>query len=488
MKRLLPLGFLLASLLFAPRLAAAQSNEVTAYAPDGAVRLIAVSPDGAKIAGSPDLGGDTLCVYAIASGDQLSCADLHARQIDLNIEDVSWSPDSATVVFGERPFVTFKDGDIWAMDAATGELTNLTDDGYEGELPFIQEQGNTAPVNADILPRVSPDGASIAFARTQFDDPAANKPSELWLLDLASGESRSVARFSETEPGLLYFNLAWSPDGGTVYVSVFHADLSNPENGVWAVNIETGRREQIAGATADFKGAAPAVMSVSPRGDALTVYYPALLGQYGTKESGFGLLTLATGEIEPIVAPASTGSEQVPAAVLAPGFTPDGSTLMYLTHGFTGVEGALVLRDLASGDEQIIELPDNAEPTVSGYRDNLILGVDGTVLILTDLNTADLIQIDDPALLEHPEQVSSTAVRSAATPAVSSPATREIAGSYVQLYAAPTTNAPVVFVVTAGDEVEQIGEPVEADGDTWVPVRDPASGTIGYVQQEQLAP
>jgi hypothetical protein len=488
MKRLLPLGFLLASLLFAPRLAGAQSNEVTAYAPDGAVRLIAVSPDGAKIAGSPDLGGDTLCVYAIPSGDELACADLHARQIDLNIEDVSWSPDSATVVFGERPFVTFKDGDIWAMNAATGELTNLTDDGYEGELPFIQEQGNTVPVDADILPRVSPDGASVAFSRTRIDDPAANKPSELWLLDLATGESRSVARFSETEPGLLYFNLAWSPDGGTVYVSVFHADLSNPENGVWAVDVETGRREQIAGATAEFKGAAPAVMSVSPRGDALTVYYPALLGQYGTMESGFGLLTLATGEIDPIVAPESVGSEEVPAAVLAPGFTPDGSALMYIAHGFTGVEGALVLRDLAFGDQQIIELPGNAEPTVSGYRDSLILGADGTVLILTDLNTADLVPLDNPALLERPETTSAPGATPASTPVANSTATLEILGSYVQLYAAPTTDAPVVFVFTAGDEVEQIGAPVEAAGETWIPVRDPASGTIGYVQQEQLAP
>jgi hypothetical protein len=85
-------------------------------------------------------------------------------------------------------------------------------------------------------------------------------------------------------------------------------------------------------------------------------------------------------------------------------------------------------------------------------------------------------------LLERPE-LASTPV---ATHVGSTGTTIEIIGDYVQLYAAPTTDAPVVFVFTNGDEVEQIGEPVEAAGETWVPVRDPASGTIGYVRQDQL--
>ena len=482
MKRLLSLGIFLASLLIVPRFVAAQSNEITSYVPDGVARLIAVSPDGSKIAGSPDLSGDTLCVYSVPEGDEVSCADLGAKDIRLNIEDLAWSPDSSTVVFAERPLITFVDGDIWTMDAETGELTNVADDDYEGELPFIQEQNNSGPVYADVIPRFSPDGTSIAFSRTIVNGPGGDDPSELWVVDLATGESRSIARVSEGEPGLLYFNLAWSPDGGTIYASLFHADISDPENGIWAFDVATGERDQIAGATSDFRGAAPAVMAVSPLGDALTVYYPAVLGQYGAMESGFGLLALDTGEITPIVAPESIGSEEVPAIVLAPGFTPDGSTLMYIAHGFTGIEGALVLRDLDTGDEQIIELPDGAEPTVSGYREGAVMGADGTVLVFTGLNTADLIQIDNPDLLERPV-LSSTPV---ATPVGRTGTTIEIVGDYVQLYAAPTTDAPVVFVFTNGDEVEQIGEPVEAAGETWVPVRDPASETIGYVRQDQL--
>lgn len=482
MKRLLPLGFLIASLLVLPGFASAQSNEIASYAPDDAARLIAISPDGSKVAGSPDLRGDTLCVYSVPEAEEITCADLRSRNIQLNIDDVAWSPDSETVVFAERPMITFIDGDIWTMDAETGELTNVADDDYEGKLPFIQEQSNTGPVYADVLPRFSPDGTRIAFSRTIVTDPDGDDPSELWVTDLATGESRSIARVSETEPGLIYFNLAWSPDGGTIYASLFHADSSNPENGIWAFDVATGDGEQIAGATDDFKGAAPAVLSVSPLGDAMTVYYPALLGQYGATEPGFGLLSLDTGEIAPIVAPESIGNERIPAIVLAPGFTPDGSHLLYIARGFSDIAGALVLRDIETSDEQVIELPDGAQPTVSGYRDSIILGTDGTVLVLTGLNTADLIQLDDPSLLDRPD----IAVTPASTPKSSTGATIEITGSYVQMYAAPTADAPVVFVFTAGDEVEQIGEPVEADDATWVPVRDPSSGTIGYVRQDDL--
>jgi hypothetical protein len=469
-------------LLLTPHWANAQAVERETFAPVDVTRLLLVSPDGSKVVGSTDLRGDELCVYSVPEAEEITCADLHARQISLNLEDIAWSPDSSTVVFAERPFVTFIDGDLWTMDAETGELTNVTDDNFEGGLPIFRDEDMTGPIYADVNPRVSPDGTRIAFSRTMFDGESDGKPSELWLLDFSTGESHRIARVSDGEPGLLYFNLAWSPDGATVYASLFHADVKNPENGVWAFDLSTGEKEQIAGATADFEGAAPAVMAVSPLGDALTVYYPAVLYNYAAREPGFGLLSLETGEIEPIHAPESLGSDEIPANVLAPGFTPDGSSLMYLARGTTGTEGALVLRDLETGDEHIFELSNDAEPLVNAYRDGMILSDEGTVLVLTSLNAGELVEIDNPSLLERPD----VPLVPVSTPAASGEETREITGSYVQLHAAPTTDAPVVFVFSAGDQVEVIGEPVEIDGETWVPVRDPASGTIGYVLESEL--
>jgi Tol biopolymer transport system component len=57
----------------------------------------------------------------------------------LRMEDVVWSPDSTRIVFSEQTFVTFKDGDLWVMDAATGTLTNLTDDNYTDAIFFLKE-------------------------------------------------------------------------------------------------------------------------------------------------------------------------------------------------------------------------------------------------------------------------------------------------------------------------------------------------------------
>ncbi|MGH2550979.1 MAG: hypothetical protein ACRDHN_16425, partial [Thermomicrobiales bacterium] len=145
MKRLLLLGFLLALVVCIPRPVNAQTADSTTYAPDGAERLLMVSPDGTKIAATKNFENHSLCIYSVPSGEELTCADLESQRIQLNITDLAWAPDSSTVVFAERPLVTFVDGDIWTMDAATGELTNVTDDDYEGELPFIQEQTNVDP-------------------------------------------------------------------------------------------------------------------------------------------------------------------------------------------------------------------------------------------------------------------------------------------------------------------------------------------------------
>jgi Tol biopolymer transport system component len=482
MKHVVKSVLLLSVLLFFPQWASAQSSDIESYAPTDATRLLLVSPDGTKVIGTPDLRGDELCVYSVPAAEAIACTDLRARDIQLNITDLAWSPDSSTVVFAERPLITFIDGDLWTMDAATAELTNLTDDNFIGDLPFLKPDDTDQPVYADILPRFSPDGTAIAFTRSTFAGPDALRPTDLMVLDLATGELREIARVTEDEPGVIYFGITWSPDGGTIYASIFHADQSNTDNGVWAFDVATGEGSHLAGATDDFEGATPAVMSASPRGDLLTVYYPAVLGQFGAKESAFGLLSIETGEIAAIAAPESLAIPAAPASVLAPGFSPDGSSLLFLARGYGEISGALVVRNLESGEDQITELPDNLEPTINGYGDGTVLGVDGRAFVLTSLNAAVLVSVDDPALAVRPE----TATTPQATPGATTGTTLEITGTYVELHAAPTSDAPVVFVFTVGDEVEQIGEPVEVDGETWIPVRDPASGTIGYLLAENL--
>src|SRR5215218_3361305 len=98
-------------------------------------RIIALSPDGTTVvAGKPSVGVDQLCTYDVATLAERACADLSVLDSGLRIEDVVWSPDSAKIAFSEEAFQRYKDGDIWVMDAATGALSDLTDEGVRGPI------------------------------------------------------------------------------------------------------------------------------------------------------------------------------------------------------------------------------------------------------------------------------------------------------------------------------------------------------------------
>jgi hypothetical protein len=56
----------------------------------------------------------------------------------------------------------------------------------------------------------------------------------------------------------------------------------------------------------------------------------------------------------------------------------------------------------------------------------------------------------------------------------------------VPLRAAPSTDAQTVATLAKGTPLTVIANPVVAEGFTWVPVTDPATGTLGYVRSEFL--
>jgi uncharacterized protein YraI len=60
-------------------------------------------------------------------------------------------------------------------------------------------------------------------------------------------------------------------------------------------------------------------------------------------------------------------------------------------------------------------------------------------------------------------------------------------GTSLNLRAEPGTSQPVLAGLTDGAPLVQIGGPIEADGLTWVKVRDD-SGRVGWVAQQFVAP
>jgi hypothetical protein len=72
--------------------------------------------------------------------------------------------------------------------------------------------------------------------------------------------------------------------------------------------------------------------------------------------------------------------------------------------------------------------------------------------------------------------------------AVEAGVTLVVNDSVAAVRSAPNTEAPVVAELTQGTEVVALGPAEEGDGFVWIPVRDPATGTIGYVRAELLSP
>ena len=131
--------------------------------PEG--RAVSMSPDGHYLAAAVP-PQESLCVYEVATMAEVSCADLSVLNTGLRVEDVVWSPDSTRLAFSEQTFITFKDGDLWIMDAATGVLTNLTDDHYDGAILFLQDDADDVEFFADVAPAWTPDSQYITFSRS----------------------------------------------------------------------------------------------------------------------------------------------------------------------------------------------------------------------------------------------------------------------------------------------------------------------------------
>lgn len=84
--------------------------------------------------------------------------------------------------------------------------------------------GSADPVAEGINPAVSPDGATLAYTgddpsfQVNPDSPEDDAGIALVLRDLATGAERSIATGTGGNPAASLAQVAWSPDGGTLFV------------------------------------------------------------------------------------------------------------------------------------------------------------------------------------------------------------------------------------------------------------------------------
>jgi hypothetical protein len=134
----------------------------------------------------------------------------------------AWSPAAGdTRILFEGRTSEPRATNIWMVEVATGEMTQITDGG------------------ADSRPGWSPDGSRILFSRATSDTTGdgqitVNDASDIYVLDLASGEEKNLTG----TPAFGDFNSAWSPNGKWIaFASIRHdangdgyINLSDSEN------------------------------------------------------------------------------------------------------------------------------------------------------------------------------------------------------------------------------------------------------------------
>ncbi|MCC6790390.1 MAG: hypothetical protein IT336_01830 [Thermomicrobiales bacterium] len=479
-------------------------------------RIIGISPDGGAIAAA-SWNYDELCVFETESMAERFCTDLSPLEARLRIDDVAWSPDSSKIALSEESFRYFIDGDLWVLDAVTGELTDLTDEGYNGEIPIFDRDAPVGDVYIDVSPTWLPDSSAVTFSRSTYrnGDWAGNA---IYTVPISGGEPELETIVTLDTPGVVYFGMRWTADRSALYYTAVHPSSSEPINGIWRVNADGLDATRIV--APDDELGAPLLAGLSPDGTTLLVHYGVAAGQFGF--SGpylYALYDIPTGTLTPLTTDAISTGAAWPAAL-----SPDGRFVIYVTQ-MSDPAYQVFIRPVA-GDEETPLVPDGIE--AGAIPINLAAPITwsttGTVLFPTRLlSEATLLTIDagadatpdsrvtaeptlpavatqtaEPTVIAQPTEVPSPASTETAPPTETVEPTATPAGepdlalgdvvivndNDVPLRAAPGTGAETIATLALGTELRVLGPPETVDGFDWVPVADLEKVVVGYVRVE----
>lgn len=173
---------------------------------------------------SPDNWSLVYASYRLQSSWELYAYDLHRgteQQLTAFEGEAHfpiWSPvkGDTRIVFEGRFFKPESTTNIWMLDIATGELTQLTHG------------------NSDTRPSWSPDGTKIIFGRATTDtsgdgNVTVSDFADIYVLDITSGKEMNITNSPESGE----FNFAWSPDGEWMVYTSIRRDV----NGDGSINL-----------------------------------------------------------------------------------------------------------------------------------------------------------------------------------------------------------------------------------------------------------
>lgn len=292
-----------------------------AVAPGAEMALL--SPDGGRVAILSSHLSTELCVREIETFDE-TCAEIGIDSQTL--QGIEWSSDSTALAFTSDPLLTGLDSDIWLMDAISGEVANLTDDGSDE----LATPGSTM----DIWPGWSPDG-DIIFQRYAL---GADSLVHVSLMRIApdGGKPEEIVRFPR-EYATIMSGPAFLLDDGAIILGTMPA--TGFTTGIFRVSPE-GAFAHLADQDLIPGQDSVVVLDVTADGSTALVY-----GRHSLEIRFHGgdtvFMDLETGEV---TQPDSLADEPIVPAT----FSPDDTQMLSVVGNDDGTR-SLMVTDLASG-------------------------------------------------------------------------------------------------------------------------------------------
>lgn len=315
-------------------------------------QLLSLSPNGKWFFGQRL---DSICIFEAATLAEKFCFKW-TNILDLN--SISWAPDSQQIAFTEN-LTALIESDIWVFDIPSGTLTNLTNDGLEGDIStsLQRAQSDTVDINLDGVPAWSPDGKTLAFIRSVYGN---TKQTFLCLVSAKGGDVTKLLIIDDQHSLASWRGMRWTPDGKKILFTITILGDETGKNGIYIVDKNGKNSKQLAKEKEGWGYIS--LYDVSAKGDKVLVGYPRAFKNVDTNPNlcFYELLDLKTGELTPLMEGAintdQSGNQGKYFSPIQATFSPDGSKIIYhyqLGGGDLPIP-QLVVRDVDGTSEEVL--------------------------------------------------------------------------------------------------------------------------------------
>jgi Tol biopolymer transport system component len=325
----------------------------------GATGPLVLSPDGSRLFTQAPHDFSRICILFIDSGEERCDSTGYDNVNTIDPFSIAWAPDSSAVAFGLNVSMLGIDPDILVIDAATGVIANLTDDGQTRLLDGLPY---------DVAPSWSRDGAYLAFQRTTI----GKVGSALMRISRTGGDPTTLAALPADVTVTVIGQLRELPDGSWLFSQQAFSDTATP--GVSRLGADGSITTVIDG---DPGGDYPNPILASVAADGEWAAFVTTTGPENSANAGkLAFIDLESNAVIPI--------EVAEAPRVLPTFSPDGRELLFVTEGRDGPATAWLVPAGEPMPDELAQITAPAEnipglaampldPSVTWSRANLIL-------------------------------------------------------------------------------------------------------------------